>query len=367
VFDRAYESVPSWETGRPQGVVVRLAEAGLIAGSVLDVGCGTGHNSLLLAERGHAVLGIDFAAAAVARASAASAERNVAARFVTMDALQLADLGRTFDTIIDIGLFHTLQPFDRVAYAASLRTAIAPDGACFVVAWSERNDFGYGPQRITRGMIRAAFSRGWRVESIDAELLDTRLAGGVAHAWLARLRPRRVRAGRGESRSGRPRIGQLLVAGVDDERPLRVGRRQIEQLPDDPLANRAERLLGEIVEGPVQLAGQFLGAGPRDSHVAGDERADRLEPETQHKRGRHRLDPHRARPAEHQGQARHVAAAGVSNGHLAALGRGQKDTNQPADDDEDVGPVPFAVEQGARGDVDPDRLGHQPLAGRVGQ
>jgi cyclopropane fatty-acyl-phospholipid synthase-like methyltransferase len=193
VFDRAYEGVPSWETGRPQAAVVRLAEAGLVAGSVLDVGCGTGLNSLFLAERGHPVLGIDIAAAAISRATAASGERDVPAEFLVLDAQQLAELGRSFDTITDIGMFHTLQPFDRVAYAASLRTAIAPGGRCLVLCWSERNAFGYGPQRITRGMIRAAFSIGWRLEGIRAETLETRLEGGTAHAWLACLRPRRVR------------------------------------------------------------------------------------------------------------------------------------------------------------------------------
>jgi 2-polyprenyl-3-methyl-5-hydroxy-6-metoxy-1,4-benzoquinol methylase len=193
VFDRAYESVPSWEIGHPQGAVVRLAQAGLIVGSVLDVGCGTGLNSLLLAELGHPVLGIDIAAAAIARATSASVELGVPAEFLALDAFHLAELERTFDTIIDIGLFHTVQPFDRVAYAASLRTAIAPGGHCFVVSWSERNDFGYGPERITRGAIRSAFSTGWRIESIEAETLETRLAGGTAHAWLARLRPTRAR------------------------------------------------------------------------------------------------------------------------------------------------------------------------------
>ena len=193
VFDRAYESVPSWEIGRPQGAVVRLAEAGLVVGSVLDVGCGTGSNSLLLVEGGHLVLGIDIAAAAIARATAAAAESAVPAEFLVFDAFRLADLGRSFDTILDVGMFHTLQPDDRAAYAASLRTVIAPGGSCFVVAWSDRNDFGYGPQRITRGAIRSAFARGWQVEEIRPETLDTRLAGGTAHAWLARLRPRRAR------------------------------------------------------------------------------------------------------------------------------------------------------------------------------
>ncbi|HET9520249.1 MAG TPA: class I SAM-dependent methyltransferase [Candidatus Limnocylindrales bacterium] len=192
VFERAYEGVPSWETGRPQGAVVRLADAGRIVGRVLDVGCGTGRNSLHLAALGHPILGIDIAAAATERAMAAAAEQGAPAEFLRLDAFQLSALGRTFDTIVDIGLFHTLQPADRVAYAASLRAAIAPDGRCFVVCWNERNDFGYGPERVTRGAIRSSFSRGWRVEAIEAETLETRLAGGTAHAWLACVRPRRV-------------------------------------------------------------------------------------------------------------------------------------------------------------------------------
>jgi 2-polyprenyl-3-methyl-5-hydroxy-6-metoxy-1,4-benzoquinol methylase len=191
VFDRAYEGVPSWETGRPQGAVIRLADAGRIVGSVLDVGCGTGRNSLHLAALGRPILGIDIAATAIERATASAAEQGVPAEFLRLDAFQLPALGRTFDTITDIGLFHTLQPADRLAYAASLRAAIAPDGRCFVVCWSDRNDFGYGPERVTRGAIRSSFSRGWRVEAIEAETLETRLAGGTAHAWLACLRPRR--------------------------------------------------------------------------------------------------------------------------------------------------------------------------------
>lgn len=194
VFERAYEGRPSWEIGRPQGAVIRLAEAGRIVGRVLDVGCGTGQNSLHVAALGHPVVGIDIAAAAIERARGDAVARGIQAEFLVLDVFQLAGLGRTFDTIIDIGLFHTLQPADRMAYAASLRSAMAPAGRCFLVCWNERNDFGYGPQRVTRGAIRSSFARGWRVEGIEAETLETRLAGGSAHAWLARLQPRRRRA-----------------------------------------------------------------------------------------------------------------------------------------------------------------------------
>jgi SAM-dependent methyltransferase len=188
-FENAYGGTPTWEIGRPQGALVRLCEAGQIVGSVLDVGCGTGDTALYLAARGHHVLGVDFAPMAVARAAQKAAERGLAERtaFIVRDVLRLGDLGRTFDTIVDIGLFHSLQPADRTAYAASLRAAIIPGGRCFVLCWSDRNPFGYGPERVSRTDLLSAFEHGWRVGAIDDERLETRLPPGEVHAWLARL------------------------------------------------------------------------------------------------------------------------------------------------------------------------------------
>ncbi len=189
-FDNAYEGVPTWDIGRPQGAVTRLAAAGLIVGSVVDVGCGTGENALHVAALGHDVVGVDLAGAAVARAQAKAIERGLEATFVVHDALDLASLGRTFETALDVGCFHSLQPVDRLRYAASLAAAVRPGGRAFVLCWSDRNPFGYGPERVTRTALRRAFSEGWTVEAIDAETLETRLPSETVHAWLARLRRR---------------------------------------------------------------------------------------------------------------------------------------------------------------------------------
>jgi SAM-dependent methyltransferase len=189
-FDNAYEGTPTWDTGSPQGAIVRLAAAGSITGPVLDVGCGTGENSLFLAALGHDVVGIDLAQAAIAKARAKATQRAAdgSIEFLVLDALHVGEMGQTFRTAIDSGLFHCLAPEQRVAYAASLREALSPGGSAYLLCWSSRNPLGYGPERIRKADIRASFRSGWSVEAIDEETLDSLLPVPVVHAWLARLR-----------------------------------------------------------------------------------------------------------------------------------------------------------------------------------
>jgi SAM-dependent methyltransferase len=195
-FDNAYEGVPSWETGRLQPVVERLLARGAITGAVLDAGCGTGRAAVRIAADGHEVVGLDVAERAVALARHGAAAAGVTATFVVGDALELgtatAALAGPFDTVLDVGLFHVLQPTDRGRYAASLASVVRPGGTALVVAWSDRNPFGYGPERVTRWAIRAAFGRlgGWHVEAIEEERLESRLGTGIVHAWLATVRRR---------------------------------------------------------------------------------------------------------------------------------------------------------------------------------
>jgi len=82
--------VPPWDIGRPQPAIVRLAEEGLIAGDVIDVGCGTGENALYLASRGIEVVGVDAAPTAVSRAQEKARQRGSSATFLVADALALA-------------------------------------------------------------------------------------------------------------------------------------------------------------------------------------------------------------------------------------------------------------------------------------
>ena len=118
------------------------------------------------------------------------------ARFEVGDALRLADLGLTFDVIIDSGVFHVFDDEDRVRYVASLASVLRPGGHCYLACFSDRQPGTWGPRRVSQDELRAAFSRGWTVASIEAatfEVNEARIGVSSVQAWLAVLE----RAGQG--------------------------------------------------------------------------------------------------------------------------------------------------------------------------
>lgn len=181
---------PPWDIGRPQPAFVRLADEGRLTGRLLDSGCGTGENAMLAASRGADVIGIDVAPTAIARARAKAAERGSAARFEVGDALDLGRLGLAVDTVIDSGVFHVFDDDDRARYVTSLAAVLRPGGACYLMCFSDRQPGDWGPRRVRAAELRAAFSDGWSVESITADMFDINPIGGStqAQAWLAMLR-----------------------------------------------------------------------------------------------------------------------------------------------------------------------------------
>ena len=91
-FDEFYRTTtPPWVIGEPQPAIVQLERAGLIRGTVLDVGCGTGEHTILLASLGYDVLGVDFAPEAIEQARRNAEAKGVGARFEVADAMNLFD------------------------------------------------------------------------------------------------------------------------------------------------------------------------------------------------------------------------------------------------------------------------------------
>jgi ubiquinone/menaquinone biosynthesis C-methylase UbiE len=194
-FEAMYRGQAPWDIPAPQPEVVRREEAGEFGRSVLDAGCGTGENALYLASRGHEVWGIDFLPVAIERARAKALQRALDVDFRVADALDLGALGRTFDGVLDCGLFHTFSDEERPRYVAGLARVVRPGGRVIVLCFSDKEPGTEGPRRVTQQEIRHAFRDGWEVESIRDTAFTTvespdgpRFSPGGPQAWVATIR-----------------------------------------------------------------------------------------------------------------------------------------------------------------------------------
>lgn len=201
-FDDFYKNqTPPWVIGEPQPAIVELERAGLITGRVLDVGCGTGEHTILLAAAGYDVLGVDGAPTAVEQARRNAKGQGVNARFEVADALNLGT-SPTYDTIVDSALFHIFDEGDRATYVGSLCGATQPGSVVHVLALSDAGT-GFGPQ-VSEATLRQAFGGDrWEIEDlatvtyrgivteVHADALNLAVGTHVDEpAWLARVRRR---------------------------------------------------------------------------------------------------------------------------------------------------------------------------------
>ena len=171
-FESLYSGQPRWEIGRPQKALLDVADQ--IIGSILDSGCGTGENALFFANRGHKVTGIDFLAEPINIAKQKAVERTLAANFLVMDALTLADLPERFDTVIDSGLFHVFSNDDRQGYVDGLASVLNPGGRFYLVCFSDDEPGTIGPRRVSEKEIRETFAKGWQIQTIQRSRYEVR-------------------------------------------------------------------------------------------------------------------------------------------------------------------------------------------------
>jgi cyclopropane fatty-acyl-phospholipid synthase-like methyltransferase len=182
-----YVTPPIWDIGRPQAALRTLADNGLVRGRVLDIGCGTGEHALMAAALGLTTTGVDLATNALTQARAKAQQRNLAVRFHHHDAKRLPDLSETFDTVLDCGLFHLFTGDDRTALVNSVRSVLTTGGRYFFLGFSDAQPGDWGPHRLTRTEITAAFTTGWRIDAIEPSTIEVTTEPDGIHAWLVHL------------------------------------------------------------------------------------------------------------------------------------------------------------------------------------
>ena len=179
------EGIPPWQIDRPQPEVIQLIEQGKFESLVLDLGCGTGDNTIELARRGLVVKGLDAVPEALERARKKTEQAGLkqSPEFVLGDALRLAESGLKARTVLDCALFHTFSDEERKDYIRGLEAVLSPGGRLHILSFSELETRQPGPRRLSLSEITGSFGAGWRVEdSVRCRYWD-RVRPDGAHAW----------------------------------------------------------------------------------------------------------------------------------------------------------------------------------------
>jgi ubiquinone/menaquinone biosynthesis C-methylase UbiE len=179
------EGIPPWQIDRPQPEVIQLIEQGKFESLVLDLGCGTGDNTIELARHGLVVKGLDAVPEALERARKKMEQAGLkqSPEFVLADALRLGGSGLKARTVLDCALFHTFSDEERKDYIRGLEAVLSPGGRLHILSFSELETRQPGPRRLSLSEITGSFGAGWRVEdSVRCRYWD-RVRPDGAHAW----------------------------------------------------------------------------------------------------------------------------------------------------------------------------------------
>lgn len=168
-FESFYRfTTPPWVIDKAQPDLVQLVtNDGLKGSTVLDVGCGTGDNAVYLAQQGYEVVGIDFSASAIKVATGKAKNASLVIDFRKLDALNLSRVARSFDTVIDYGLFHQFTGQQLKQYVNSLAVVVKLEGQLIIQCFSDQESSREtGPNKVSQQAIYDAFDTGWQVNWI---------------------------------------------------------------------------------------------------------------------------------------------------------------------------------------------------------
>ncbi len=172
-----------WDTGSPstelQGVLDRNA---IKPCRVLELGCGTGTNSVWLARQGFQVTGIDLAPLAVERAERRAGAAGVDVRFVAADVLQLPDLDGPFEFFFDRGCYHAVRRAAPEQYAPAVARQLAPGGRGLILAGNAGEPHEPGPPVVTEEQLRSELGLAFRILDLHEFRFDE--SPGVPQRFL---------------------------------------------------------------------------------------------------------------------------------------------------------------------------------------
>jgi len=130
-------------------------------GTALDLGCGSGTDSVYLAQQGWDVTSLDFIPKALEYTQQRAEKLGVSIRPVEAD-ITTWEPPQSYDLVLDHGLLHNMDPDRYPAYRERVMRAIGPDGELVLLHWHplypDQPHGNVGPRRVSREAIKEFFA-----------------------------------------------------------------------------------------------------------------------------------------------------------------------------------------------------------------
>jgi cyclopropane fatty-acyl-phospholipid synthase-like methyltransferase len=159
-----------WDSGVPPPELVAVVEGpdSLAPARSLDLGCGTGTNSIYMAQHGWEATGVDFVPRAIKVAKRKAAAAGASPRLLVGDVTRLPELGigTGYGLLLDLGCFHSIPDERRDDYVRGA-TSVAAAGATMLIFGFVRGEkpTRVGPRGFSDGEVTQRFRVGWQMMS----------------------------------------------------------------------------------------------------------------------------------------------------------------------------------------------------------
>ena len=181
--DRYRDGDLPWDTGRPSSELTRVIRQYAIEPCrALEIGCGTGTNSVWLAQQGFEVTGVDLAPLAVEQAQRRARAAGVNVHFLAASVLELPALAGPFAFFFDRGCYHAVRRSAPREYAPAVARQLAGDARGLVLAGNAREPHEPGPPVVTEEEIREELGFAFQILDLHEFRFDE--APGVPARFL---------------------------------------------------------------------------------------------------------------------------------------------------------------------------------------
>jgi len=192
-FKERYETGQTpWEIDRvDSNLVIMLTEAGIKPCKTLDIGCGTGNNSIWLAEQGFEVTGCDASKLAIDKAMEKSNQAGTECAFFEADFLKEKSNTPLYSLLIDRGCFHCFDETSERQQFIDNCFSMLKDGGLWIsiIGNADEKRQEQGPPQMSAAEIATLIEPHFEIIIIESGLFDSNL-DNAPRAWLCLFRKR---------------------------------------------------------------------------------------------------------------------------------------------------------------------------------